>query len=175
MTIFFTAAILLTAQVPEYSLSPPGIDFMYLPEYLIPITEGVMTDESGALSGQPNSLGISFSCHYWKMDDPIADKDLWVMEKLSSVLPPDLMETINMGTATWDQGSMNADVSDNRSLGLMSRISFTLSPPGGTMGRGRAYGVFRNGYSVLLMIYGPSGANPQNELDQIVRAAVLSE
>ncbi len=43
------------------------------------------------------------------------------------------------------------------------------------MGRGRAYGVFRNGYSVLLMIYGPSGANPQNELDQIVRAAVLSE
>ncbi len=53
MTIFFTAAILLTAQVPEYSLSPPGIDFMYLPEYLIPITEGVMTDESGALSGQP--------------------------------------------------------------------------------------------------------------------------
>lgn len=175
--IILTAALIMipAGEAPAYTLEPAGIDFYYIPESLSPLVEGVLTDESGALAGQPNSQGVTFSCHYWKMDTPVTEKDLWIQEKLSSVLSPDLMETMLVSDPTWVEGSMSAEVPSRRSLGLMSEISFTFSPMNGVMGRGRAYGIFRNGYSVLLVIYGPTEAGPQNVIDQIVGMAVLSE
>jgi hypothetical protein len=162
-------------EAPAYVLEPVGIDLVYLPPEICPLIEGKMTEETGAIAGQPNSLGISFGCHYWKADEPIENKNLWIEEKLSSVVPPDLMGTINAGETVWVEGSTGTGVRGSRSLGLMSEINFTFSPPGGAMGRGRAYGIFRNGYSVLLIIYGPSEINPQNLLEQAVAMAVLSK
>ncbi len=177
MGIFITAALLMTVATegPAYTLEPAGIEFGYLPAEICPLIEGVMTEESGALAGQPNSLGISFGCYYWKVENQIEDKDFWIKEKLSSVIPPNLMEVIRSSTPTWTEGSTGTDTRGSLSLGLMSEISFTFSPPGGVMGRGRAYGIFRNDYAVLITMYGPSGSNPQNYLEQIVALAVLSE
>lgn len=174
--IILTAALIMLSgsEAPAYTLEPAGIDFYYLPDYLTPLSEGVMTEESGALTGQPNSSGVTFSCHYWRMDEPVSDRNLWISEKLSSVISPDLMECINTSPPTWAEGSMAAEVESQRSLGLMAQISFSFSPQSGLPGRGRAYGVFRNGYAVLLIAYGPSEQNPQNELEQIVGMAVLS-
>lgn len=162
-------------QEPVYTLEPVGIEFGYLPEGICPLIEGIMTEESGALAGQPNNLGISFGCYYWKVEGQIQDKDLWIEEKLSSVIPPDFMESIHLGSPVWTEGSMGADTRGSLSLGLMTEISFTFSPAGAVMGRGRAYGIFRNEYAVLITMYGPSESNPQNLLEQIVAMAVLSE
>jgi len=85
------------------------------------------------------------------------------------------MEYIVKGEPSWCEGSMAAGVSPSLSLGLMSRINFTFSPPGGVRGRGRAYGIFRNGYSVLLIAYGPSEENAQDILEGIVDLAILSD
>lgn len=175
--VILTAALIMipSGATPVYTLEPAGIDFYFLPEFLSPLVEGVLSDETGALTGQPNSYGVTFGCHYWKMEAPINDKNLWIEEKLSSVIPPDLMESIYTGESTWTEGSMAAEIPSARSLGLMSEISFTFTSPNGVMGRGRAYGIFRNDYAVLLVIYGPSEINPQNLLEQIVGMAVLSE
>ncbi len=179
MGIFIATAIMLLVPAYEggsaYTLQPVGIDFGYLPDEICPLVEGVMTEESGALAGQPNSLGMSFGLYYWKTENQIEDKDFWIEEKLSSVIPPNLMETIRISTPTWAEGSAGTDIRGSLSLGLMSDISFTFSPSGGVMGRGRAYGIFRNGYAVLIMMYGPSESNPQNFLEQIVAFAVLCE
>ncbi len=176
MIILAAALIMIPADaVPVYSLEPAGIDFYYLPEFLSPLVEGVLTDETGALAGQPNSFGITFGCYYWKMETPITEKNLWIEEKLSSVIPPDLMEGIYTGESTWVEGSMAAEIPSSRSLGLMSQINFTFTSHNGVMGRGRAYGIFRNDYSVLLVIFGPSEQNPQNLLEQVVGMAVLSD
>ncbi len=173
MGIFLATA--LTLIVPVYTLEPVGIEFGYLPSEICPLIEGTMTEESGALAGQPNNLGMSFGCYYWEMENQIENKDFWIEEKLSSVIPPSFMESIRTSTPTWIEGSTGTDTRGSLSLGLMSVITFTFSPPGGTMGRGRAYGIFRNGYAVLITMYGPSEVNPQNYLEQIVALAVLSE
>ncbi|MCK5842197.1 MAG: hypothetical protein KAH31_08515 [Candidatus Sabulitectum sp.] len=174
MVTVLTLIIPVSVQDQEYILEPVGIEFRYLPAEICPLVQGVMTEESGALAGQPNMLGLSFGCYYWEMENQIDNKDLWIEEKLSSVLPPNLMESINTTTPTWTEGSADTEIRGSLSLGLMSEISFTFSPPGGAMGRGRAYGIFRNGYAVLVIMYGPSGVNPQNFLQQIVARAVLS-
>ena len=175
--VFLTAALVMIPAdaTPIYTLEPAGIDFYFLPEFLSPLEEGVLSDETGALAGQPNSYGITFGCHYWKMETPVTDKNFWIEEKLSSVIPPDLMENIYAGEPTWAEGSMAAEIPSARSLGLMSEINFTFTSQNDVMGRGRAYGIFRNDYAVLLVIYGPSELNPQNLLEQIVGMAVLSD
>jgi hypothetical protein len=170
-----TLIIPLQQEAPAYILEPAGIEFTYLPAEICPLIEGTMTEETGAVIGQPNSMGINFGCYYWKVEDTIEDKTLWIEAKLSSVIPPDLMESIHYSAPVWTEGSMGMEARGTRSLGLMSRINFTFSPPGGVMGRGRAYGIFRNGYAVLVTMYGPSEANPQNILEQVVNMAVLSE
>ena len=178
MAIIITAVALLIStygEAPMYTLEPVGIEFGYLPSEICPLIEGVMTEESGALAGQPNSLGMTFGCYYWKLDAEVDNKDLWIEEKLSSVIPPTFMESIRTSTTKWIEGSTGTEVRGAHSLGLMSEISFTFSPQGGSMGRGRAYGIFRNDYAVLLTIYGPSSLNPQNYLEQVVALAVLSE
>ncbi|MCD4707347.1 MAG: hypothetical protein K8S62_06380 [Candidatus Sabulitectum sp.] len=179
MIIFLATALFLIipadSEGPVYILEPAGIEFGYLPSEICPLIEGVMTEESGALAGQPNSLGISFGCYYWKTENQIEDKNFWIEEKLSSVIPPNFMESIHTSSSTWTEGSTGTDTRGSLSLGLMSEISFTFSPSGGVMGRGRAYGIFRNDYAVLITMYGPSEYNPQNFLEQIVAFAVLSE
>ncbi len=168
-------ALSVTLQLdPAYVLEAPGIQFNYLPEGICPIIEGQLTEEMGAVAGQPNSLGISFGCYYWKSENQIADKNLWLEEKLSSVIPPDFMESIHLGETVWTEGSMGTELRGTRSLGLMTELSFTFSPPSRAMGRGRAYGVFRNGYTVLLIMYGPSETNPQHYLEEIVSFANLT-
>ena len=176
MSFLFATALLLSAvaTTPCSVIEYPGIELTYLPEYITPLIEGVVTEESGVLAGQPNEYGVSFSCHYWLSEEPVSDKNLWVMEKLSSVISPDLMESIHTSSPTWSEGSLLAEVDSRRSLGLMSHISFTFSPPDGSLGRGRAYGIFRNGYSVLLLMYGPSNMNLQNEIERVVGLAVLT-
>lgn len=174
MVTVLTLVIPAGDQGPAYILEPVGIEFGYLPAEISPLIQGVITEESGALAGQPNNLGLSFGCYYWEMENQIDNKALWIEEKLSSVLPPNLMESINTTTPTWTEGSAGTEVRGSLSLGLMSEISFTFSPPGGVLGRGRAYGIFRNGYAVLVIMYGPSEVNPQNFLQQIVALAVLS-
>jgi hypothetical protein len=170
-----TLIIPLQQEAPAYILEPAGIEFTYLPAEICPLIEGTMTEETGAVAGQPNSMGMSFGCYYWKTEEDIEDKTLWIEAKLSSVIPPDLMESIHYSAPVWTEGSVGTDVRNSRSLGLMSRINFTFSPSGGVMGRGRAYGIFRNGYAVLVTMYGPSEIDPQNFLEQIVNMAVLSE
>lgn len=177
MSFLFTAALILATGTlePAYVLEAPGIEFNYLPEYITPLVEGVVTEEAGAIAGQPNQYGITFSCHYWRTDEVVSDKNLWIQERLSSVISPDLMATINTTTPSWFEGSQLTEIDSRLSLGLMSEIRFTLSPPGGALGRGRAYGIFRNGYSVLIVMYGPADYTPQHELQQIVGTAVLSD
>lgn len=177
MGIILIATLIMsgTTDSPAYILEPVGIEFGYLPEDICPLVEGVLTQENGALAGQPNSLGITFGCYYWEMKDTVAEKNLWLQEKLSSVIPPDLMQSVHTSVPTWVEGSAGTETRGSLSLGLMSEISFTCSPPGGVMGRGRAYGIFRNGYAVLITMYGPSESNPQNILEQVVNMAVLSE
>ncbi|PIE51110.1 hypothetical protein CSA37_05725 [Candidatus Fermentibacteria bacterium] len=178
MVLLFSISIMLAADttVPAYILEYPGIDFMYLPEFMIPLSEGVLTEENGFVSCQPNEEGISFLIQYWKGDTAIADREVWIEQKLTGALSPEILNSnFNAAEPDWREGSMLAGVSSQRSVGLVTMINFTMMLPDDVYGIGRAYGVFRNGYSILLVAHGPVLSRPQEALTEIINMMVLSD
>ncbi len=178
MMLLFAISIILTADttVPAYTLEYPGIDFMYLPEFMIPLSEGVLTEETGFVSCQPNEEGISFIVQYWKGDTNISDRELWIEQKLTGALSPDILNSnFNAAEPDWKEGSRMAEVASRQSLGLVTMINFTMMLPNDVYGIGRAYGVFRNGYSILLVAHGSVLSRPQEAITEIVNMMVLSD
>ncbi len=176
MTAAFLAIILTLPQVgeceAEYVLDHPGIALGYLAPELDPPLEGTLTEESGSIISNPNPDGVEYRIYYWREDaDPDMRRGDWLVERLTSTLPPDQAGQLVFGDMGWTEGSMLSPWRESASMGLMPVISFNLvGESGGIVGLGRATAAFWNGYSVLLYGLAPFGtmSGVREELDTMV-------
>ena len=150
------------APTPVYVLEHPGIAFGWLPAELSSPAEGVITVESGTVASNPGPDGYDYRIHYWAVDGDMnpVERGLWLRRKLESVLPPDLAGGIIYGSMNWVEGSTAVISAGVRPLGLASSLNFNLLSGADVHFRGRAYGVFRDGYAVLIYGMAPNSAVP---------------
>lgn len=150
------------AAAPVYVLEYPGIAFGWLPAELSNPAEGVLGSESGTVASNPGPDGYDYRIHYWAVQADMSpvDRGLWLRQKLEAVLPPDLAGTVIFGAMNWEEGSTAVAPSGLRSVGLASSLNFNLVSGSNVNFRGRAYGVFRDGYAVLIYGVAPNSAVP---------------
>ena len=150
------------APVPDdtacvYALSHPGLGFCYLPEGLEDPVEGDLLPERGSVVGSPNPLGVDYRIDYQRtgLESPV-DKEQWLGSRLENVVPPELRDRLLVAQPEWREGSMLSEHRTSRSVGLVIYIDFNIvDEGGGVQGRGRTYGVFRNGYATMVMCLAP--------------------
>ncbi|NLP06009.1 hypothetical protein GX411_08685 [Candidatus Fermentibacteria bacterium] len=145
------------AAATPYLIPEPGIVFEWLPRELEVPVEGILTEESGAVSSGPAASGTEYHIHYWREDVPQgAGRSEWLETRLAAMLPPDAPGTWRLGDIQWVEGSRLAGCSSSLSMGLMPFLNFNLvAENGAVLGRGRAYAAFRRGYSVLIYCLAP--------------------
>lgn len=147
---------------PYYVIGHPGIAFGWLPSELTPPAEGVISAETGTLSSLPGSQGYDYRIMYWRLEGDLdsVDKGLWLRQKLETVLPPDALPGVVFGSMTWAEGSTAVSHLGMRSIGLTASVNFNLLSGSSVMFSGAAYGVFRDGYAVLIYGMAPREASP---------------
>lgn len=161
MLLFMTALTLAlagTESAPVYLLDHPGVAFGSLPLELEEPVEGSLAVEAGAVESAPNSTGTEFHVMYW-LEDPgsSTEKSQWLEERLRSVVSPDMLPQLLLGSPEWIEGSMDSPHRETGSLGLMPTVNFNfVSENGDVIGAGRAVAFFRNGYSVLIYCVSPA-------------------
>ncbi|MBD3369375.1 hypothetical protein GF402_03315 [Candidatus Fermentibacteria bacterium] len=154
--------LILTAvgaeEPPElYALEYPGLVFAALPPELAEPVEGSLTEEVGAIASPPTDNGVEFHLKYWKLQsNPGFNPGLWLREKFDSELSlPDGHEVL-LGKVEYVQGSMETGYLEERSLGLVCLMNFTITSEEDWLeGGGAAAGIFRNGYCTLLYSMAP--------------------
>ncbi len=147
---------------PVYVMENPGIAFGWLPRELDPPAEGTMTRESGAIASYPGSQGYDFHLHYWFQEEDLnsAEKGIWLRQKLEALLPPDVTSNIVFGAMNWVEGSTAVSHLGLRSVGLTTSVNFNMLSENSVVYRGCAYGIFRDGYRVLIYGLAPNNASP---------------
>ncbi len=147
---------------PSYVIEYPGIAFGWLPSELTPPAEGVISAETGTLSSLPGSHGYDYRIMYWLLEEDLdsADKGLWLRQKLEAVLPPDALPGVVFGSMNWAEGSTAVSHLGMRSIGLTASVNFNLLSGSSVMFCGTAYGIFRDGYAVLIYGMAPRQASP---------------
>lgn len=147
---------------PSYVIEYPGIAFGWLPSELTPPAEGVISAETGTLSSLPGSQGYDYRIMYWQVEEDLdsVDKGLWLRQKLEAVLPPDALPGVVFGSMNWAEGSTAVSHLGMRSIGLTASVNFNLLSGSSVMFSGTAYGIFRDGYAVLIYGMAPREASP---------------
>ena len=156
-----------------YVLDAPGLAFEYLPGLLESPVEGEMTDERGTIESAPNTLGIEFHVVYTVADleDP-RSRENWLSNRLENQMPPDVRDVLRISGVHWREGSMLSSERMTGSVGLVAYVDYNIieQDTGRVLGRGRAYGIFRNGYGTLVYSLSPfeNSAETMAEVDSIV-------
>lgn len=147
---------------PMYVIEYPGIAFGWLPGELTPPAEGVISAEAGTLSSLPGSYGYDYRIMYWRLAEDLnsVDKGLWLRQKLEAVLPPDALPGVVFGSMNWAEGSTAVTHLGLRSIGLTTSVNFNLLSGSSVVFCGTAYGLFRDGYAVLIYGMAPREASP---------------
>lgn len=162
-TILFLAVLSASVQPePVYLIEHPGIAFGWLPRELNPPVEGVMTSETGAIASLPGSQGYDFHIYYWLQREELNsfERGLWLRQKLDSVLPPDITPNVVYGAMNWVEGSSAVSHLGLRPVGLTTSVNFNMLSGNSVLYRGCAYGIFRDGYRVLIYGMAPNDASP---------------
>ncbi len=145
-----------TETAQPFVLEHPGFVFEWLPPSMQPPVEGTLDEESGAVASSPSSDGTEYRLHYWLEEIPTEGMEAWLLQRLQSELPPDVLEGLVTGDVIWTEGGMESGERGGRSIGLVVSVNFNiLTETGNIRGRGRAVGVFRNGYSLLVFGIAP--------------------
>ncbi|MDM7993308.1 MAG: hypothetical protein QUS11_08345 [Candidatus Fermentibacter sp.] len=138
---------------PIYTLEYPGFVFEWLPGSMNPPVEGSIDEESGAVAASPSAEGFDLRIHYWRESIPMEDRAQWLTGRVMSELSPEALEMLLMGEVSWLEGSMESSERTGGSVGLVVAVNFNIITENGSVrGRGRAYGVFTDEYSLL--VYG---------------------
>jgi len=166
-----------TETAPAYVLEYPGVAFGVLPAEMASPVEGELSDSSGAVLSPPNSSGTEIRIYYWSEElDPNTRKGDWLVERLSTMLPPDVLPNLLMGEPDWVEGSMASPYRETASIGLVPTVNFNLiNENGAVTGEGKAAAMFRNGYSVLFYMLAPgeSMMNVRAVLDVVISEMYL--
>ncbi len=154
---------------PVYVLDYPGIAFGWLSMELNPPVEGTLTEEAGVIASGPNSSGVEYHLHYWQEDlVPNTRKDEWLEERFRSIISPDLLPRILMGTPEWTEGSQASPFRESSSLGLVPVMNFNIIIDDGTItGMGKAGAIFCNGYSILFYGIAPMSSDADIRSDLV--------
>jgi hypothetical protein len=176
--LLITVALGWSAEdLPAYVLEYPGIAFGELPPELDTPVEGRLDDSSGVVQSSPNATGTEYRILYWHEDlAPSTRKADWLVERLQTVLPPDLVAGLLLGTPEWMEGSMASPFRETASVGLLPTVNFNFVTDNGSVsGMGKAAAIFRNGYSVLLYAVTPGGSriDVRTALDDLLSKAYL--
>lgn len=147
---------------PMYTVEHTGLAFGWLPNELNPPAAGTLGTDSGTLASRPGSMGYDFRIHYWRHEEEMnsAARGTWLRQKLETTLPPDISESVVYGTMTWTEGSTAVSHLGKRSIGLCTSVNFNMLSGASVLYRGRAYGVFRDGYAYLIYGMAPRDAFP---------------
>lgn len=176
--LLMTALISSASPQPAYVMEVPGIAFGWLPREINPPVEGALGTESGTLVSGPGSQGYDYRIHYWRLDTELSttDRALWLRQKLESHLPPDVLESVVFGSMNWLEGSTAVAHLNLRSVGLCAAVNFNMVSGGSVLFRGRAVGIFRDGYAVLVYGMAPMDARPAvtDVIDMIMANAWMS-
>lgn len=139
-----------------YTLEYPGFVFEWLPESMTPPVEGSLTEASGAVAGSASSEGFDLRLHYWRESIAMEDRAEWLTGRVMSELPPEALDLLLMGEVSWVEGSIESSDRTDGSVGLAVAVNFNLITENGSVrGRGRAYGVFTDEYSLLVFGLAP--------------------
>jgi len=164
--------------LPAYILEYPGIAFGVFPAELDSPVEGTLDDASGEVQSAPNSTGTEYRILYWQEDlAPSTRKADWLVERLRTVMSPDMAAGLLMGTPEWVEGSMASPYRETSSVGLIPTVNFNIITDNGSVsGMGKAAAIFRNGYSVLLYAVTPGGSriDVRTALDELLSKAYLT-
>jgi hypothetical protein len=177
--ILMTVALGWSAEdLPAYVLEYPGIAFGDLPAEMADPVEGTLDDSSGVVQSAPNSTGTEYRMLYWQEDlAPSTRKADWLVERLRTVMPPDMVDGLLFGTTEWVEGSMASPFRETSSVGLIPAVNFNIITDNGSIsGMGKAAAIFRNGYSVLLYAVTPGGSriDVRTALDDMISKAYLT-
>jgi hypothetical protein len=136
-----------------FTLDHAGFVFEWLPPTMLPPVEGVLSAASGVVVSSPSDDGAEYHLRYWQEEIPTEERAEWLEQRLYSELPPDVVENLLTGVVSWCEGGMESGERGGSSVGLVVALNFNIITESGSIrGRGRAYGAFRNGYSLL--VYG---------------------
>jgi hypothetical protein len=173
-----TAALAWAAgESQPYTLEYPGVVFEWLPSQLASPVAGTLDEESGSVASPATTDGSEYHFCYWKEDIPLGEaRETWMETRLPSVLPAGFGDHLQLGDLNWTEGSQLSEYRNSRSLGLVLMVNFNvIDEAGSVLGRGRAYGAFREGYSLLLYCIAPTEASfdAVANLDGIIATAHL--
>jgi len=177
-TALFLAAASLGAvgdDLPAYVLDVPGIAFGALPPEMAEPVEGTLDESSGSVQSPPNATGTEYRIHYWREELAASTRKAdWLVERLRTVISPDLLPHLLLGTPDWIEGSMLSPYRETASIGLVPVVNFNfVAEDGAVTGIGRAAAIFRDGYSTLFYtVTSPgSGSDVRTALDTILANA----
>lgn len=142
--------------VQTFTLEYPGFVFEWLPESMNPPVEGSLTEESGAVAATPSTDGFDLRMHYWRESIATEERADWLTGRIMSELPPEALDMLLIGEVSWLEGSMESTMRAEGSVGLVVSANFNIITESGSVrGRGRAYGVFTDEYSLLVFGLAP--------------------
>jgi len=176
MTIM-TVALTGTDTEPVFVLDHPGVAFGSMPLELEEPVTGNLNPEAGVMESSPNATGTEFHVMYW-LEEPIdtGARSQWLEERLQTVLPPDILPQIILGSPDWMEGSVASPQRESGSLGLMPTLNFNIvEENGAVLGAGRAAAFFRGGYSVLIYCIAPASQSAfvRDNLDAMISQMYL--
>lgn len=174
-TLFILAGALVSAGVSDpglpYTLDHPGFVFEWLPSTMVPPVEGTLSEQSGEVVSSPSGDGSEYRLHYWNESIPAQGRGEWLEQRIKSELPPEDLDMLLTSEVAWLEGSMESAERAEASVGLVLAMNFNLiTEDGGIIGRGRACGVFGEGYSLLVFGIAPyeAGGTLCSGIDTIV-------
>ena len=137
---------------PVYVLEYPGVAFGWLPEEMLSVEEGTLTEDAGVVTSPPNAHGSEFRIYYWEEElEPNTRKDLWLSNRFRSTVSPDILPSLLISSPSWEEGSTLSPMWETSSVGLIPVIDFNMiAPDGDIIGRGRACAVFTDNHSILI-------------------------
>lgn len=164
------------AQTLPYALEHPGFVFEWLPPEMTPPVEGTLDEESGVISSGASGTGVEYHIRYRREEVPDEGRAQWLESRLRSLLPPESLPMLLLGDVTWSEGSLDCAAPGTRSIGLVISVNYNIIDDlGSVVGRGRAYGAFRGGYSLFVYCLAPfeSSADAIADLERIIAGAHL--
>ncbi len=172
--ILLTMLATTVSAEPAYVIEYPGLAFGWLPGELTPPAEGVINAETGVIASRPGSQGYDYRIHYWQLEEELSsvDRGQWLRQNLEAVLPPDITTGVVFGSMNWAEGSTAVSHLGVRSIGLTASVNFNLLSGSNVMYRGCAYGVFRDGYAVLIYGMAPREAVPA--IDEVMEFIIAN-
>ena len=175
MTLLILAGALASAGGGDpglpYTLDHPGFVFEWLPSTMVPPVEGVLSEQSGMVVSSPSADGSEYRLHYWQESIPVQGRGQWLEQRIRTELPPDELDLLFSSEVSWLEGSMESEERAGASVGIVVAMNFNLITRDGSIrGRGRACGVFGDGYSLLVFGIAPheAGGTLCSSIDAIV-------